>query len=417
MKILICGAGISGLLNAIAIKKLAGITPVVIDKRTAFDDATGSVELSPNTQQILQDLGLYYAIEREASEIESIRLSDGIDDKLATESDMRLYGVRYGYSHRILPYMDFIRILIEECDKHDIPLYWGVELVKAQQTDDSVQVDLKTDDDQNKFGLRNFDLVLGADGAYSRVRKDIVKGKTRKQMNAPCMAHYRAEIHDKSLVEAPMTKTVSYWRFAHSHIVMYPSPDGKHVQMQAFCDFDADIDDSANSFRIDNIRELIERLGPTTDWMKNAISTAVDAHKNTLPFLSSSLVKLGASPRIGFVGDAAIATWPHFGQDVGTAAEDALVFAYCLECYTNPNTALALYKQKRQDRHKQVNKQLLSAFKVLRTGPSFRLAKRYGRKLLSAIDYNYSFLGKHSGLMSYDVVRVARDTPKQSHRQ
>ena len=160
MKILIVGAGIAGLTLA-ALLKQRGFAPELIDHQYDFSDAGYMLGLFPLGCRILYGLGLIDEYLEQTVPLEDYWMRD---DKGRTLQKMSLAAIFSAYG----PYRCFsrdvlLRILLKACDGLTIKM--GMALTNLQQNSSDVRVTF------SDGRLADYDLVVGADGMYSNVRR------------------------------------------------------------------------------------------------------------------------------------------------------------------------------------------------------------------------------------------------------
>ena len=162
MRVLIAGAGMAGLTLG-ALLRQRGTEADIIDHARDFDHAGYVLGLYPLGNRVLHGLGAYD---------EFVAASEAMDDYLVARGngstikafDFRPFTEKYGQI-RILGRGDLLRILHRAGGSPNIRM--GTTISAMTDNGDSVRV--RTSDGQD----REYDLVVGADGIHSQVRKHV----------------------------------------------------------------------------------------------------------------------------------------------------------------------------------------------------------------------------------------------------
>jgi len=162
-RILIVGGGIAGLSLAIALHR-QGYSPELVERSRAWSAIGAGIITPANGVRVLRALGVGEAIDQTAAVIRRFGFFDQRGELLC-ETDLedlwRGVGRTLGIS----------RVKLQEAlvkGASGVPIRLGVSLVTLTQDDDLVQVALS----DGTSG--DYDLVVGADGIYSTVRRTVM---------------------------------------------------------------------------------------------------------------------------------------------------------------------------------------------------------------------------------------------------
>ncbi len=148
MKILIVGAGIGGLTLAAFLKRL-NIDFEIVEKRTDTDKQGYSLGIWDNGRDILRKLGIEEKLDETGKRIKNFIICNGTGKILKNYNLQDLY-TTYGSAYTHL-------------DRTAL-LGWLTDLVGKERINRGITIDSK---DQ----LKNYDLVVAADGVHSKVRE------------------------------------------------------------------------------------------------------------------------------------------------------------------------------------------------------------------------------------------------------
>lgn len=157
MKILISGAGIAGLTLAYWLKQ-QGLTPTVIEKHPFLRKGGYKVDIRGAALEVAKRMGIYQAL---------IDKNVNIEGSQFVTSDHRVYHFDediLGNSSKgdiEINRWDLCQILLDSMD--EIEIIYNESITKFHESEGMVYFE--------HINPRKFDIVVGADGTYSRVRK------------------------------------------------------------------------------------------------------------------------------------------------------------------------------------------------------------------------------------------------------
>jgi 2-polyprenyl-6-methoxyphenol hydroxylase-like FAD-dependent oxidoreductase len=160
--VLISGAGIAGPTLAFWLKA-AGFEPTLIERAPALRTGGYVIDFWGLGYDIAERMGLLAEIDRSGYHVREMRIVDDTGRRVTgfgTEVFNELTGGRYMTLQR----SDLSRLLFEKVDGR-AEIIFGDEIVGLHEESEFVRVELK------HGGSRRFDLVIGADGLHSVVRK------------------------------------------------------------------------------------------------------------------------------------------------------------------------------------------------------------------------------------------------------
>ncbi len=160
--VLISGIGIGGPTLAYWLQA-AGFSPTLVERAPMLRSGGYAIDFWGLGYEIAERMGLKGDIDRIGYHIRELRIVDDRGERIAgfgTKVFRELTGGRFVTLGR-----SDLSVLLFEKIKGTTEVIFGDEIVSLEEHTDSVRVQLE------KAGMRRFDLVIGADGLHSNVRK------------------------------------------------------------------------------------------------------------------------------------------------------------------------------------------------------------------------------------------------------
>jgi 2-polyprenyl-6-methoxyphenol hydroxylase-like FAD-dependent oxidoreductase len=314
MKVVIVGGGIGGLSLARELT-LRGIRATVLERQAQLDPVGAGIIMNPNAMQVLERNGLAAEVRRESWPYLMRETRDQAGRLLATRDYRPLYESGKLAQGALVHRANLLGALYNSLPPGTVTHGSSVKSVKPLSAD----------------------LVIGADGIRSQVRREIF-GDPGKEIRprymgyrshrlvmdnvagVRCFTEYLGRGQRIGLV--PISeKRIYIWTTFNSPEHEQPAPDLPRLFAQ---------------FTHEPVRELFSALPPA----QQIITTAIEE-------LWAGKWCIG---RVALLGDAAHAMTPNIGQGAGMAMEDAAVLAEELASGAALDRALANYEQRRKAR-------------------------------------------------------------------
>ncbi|HLT07244.1 MAG TPA: FAD-dependent monooxygenase [Cyclobacteriaceae bacterium] len=163
-EILIVGAGPSGLAAALFLHQ-QGLKPLIVEKEQQLSRHSKALGVNPNTLQLLEKIGLARRFMENGRKMERINFWKG--EQLIFQNDFTK--VRHKYPFMLIqPQKESERLLMESLLERGIDVQFGTEL-DALSLNDGVANAILNAPDVHVY-QEEFKLIIGADGARSKVR-------------------------------------------------------------------------------------------------------------------------------------------------------------------------------------------------------------------------------------------------------
>lgn len=342
MRVLVVGGGIGGLTAALALSR-AGASVTLIEREATFAPAGAGIILAPNAVAILAQLGVDLRACGEQVAAMSLRTASG---RVLQHLDLAAWSVSHGPSlafHRAELHRAMVAALPREVD-----LRLGHALADWRDTGDRVEVELRC-------STESFDLLLGADGIHSGVRRALAGEGGVRYSGYTC---WRGVCANPGL-----TDTVEVWGPRGARMGMVPLRAGRlYVFLVASAARRAPAPEWPSGFV-----SLFGHLGEDCRRVLRTLEEA-DLMHHDLEELERPRWGRG---RVWLLGDAAHAMTPNLGQGAAMAIEDGLVLTRCLE-EGDTAAAHARYVGERHARVRriQIDSRRLGRMAHWRSGPA-----------------------------------------------
>ncbi|KAJ9616815.1 hypothetical protein H2200_000534 [Cladophialophora chaetospira] len=323
----ICGAGIGGLATAIAIRK-AGAKVTVLEAALELGEIGAGIQMTPNVARLLMKWGVDKVIGDDLVEFEELnmRRKDGtkIGYTRVIPNVRNNLGVPWWLVHR----MHLHSGLAEVARREGADLVIDARVAKVDWTSDpSGKVSVTTE----KGKTWAFDLLIGADGVRSTVRKLILPHVKPRPPTGNCA--YRALVPYDQIRKDPIAKelieklTMEVWMAEKSYIISYPISGGKLFNMVLSHHVDHLVDDVEDIDMEKDFRQMYKEYDPRIKRIVDMVDSA-----RRWPLLVTGPLETWSTKEknVVLMGDAAHSMTNHMAQGAATSMEDGAFLARTL---------------------------------------------------------------------------------------
>jgi 2-polyprenyl-6-methoxyphenol hydroxylase-like FAD-dependent oxidoreductase len=335
-RILIIGGGFSGMSAAIQLRR-QGHEVDLVEIDPGWRSYGAGISLGGATLRAFRTLGILEAFLAQGSATDDVQLCLPHGPKVADLPTPRIAGADVPGGGGIMRPV-LARILAEATRASGANVFLGCSFTTIDQDADGVDVGF-TDGQR-----RRYDLVIGADGLYSKVRETLFPQAPKPQYSG--QAVWRAVLPRPPEVETaimwmgpqikpgvnPVSKTEMYL------FVTEPRPTNHHVDPASFAEH---LRGLLAGFPAPMLQAIREQIGPDSQ----IVFRPLEGLLMPCPWFSG---------RVVLIGDTVHATTPHLASGACIGIEDALVLAEELGRAAAVSEALAAFEARRWERCRMV---------------------------------------------------------------
>jgi FAD-dependent urate hydroxylase len=359
-RILVVGAGLAGLALARALRR-AGMDPEVVERETDWRDAGTGMYLPANGVRALRALGLEGAVAARAASIPHQRLLDH-RGRLLAEIDLdRLWG-------DVGPCLALPRTELHQILREGMPVQLGRTIRSLEHLDGPVQVGF------DDGGGGDYDLVVGADGLHSTVRRLAVDPRPPVPVGQ----------HSWRFLAAcpPQVSTWTVMLGRGTSFLTVPVGPGL---VYGYADVTADTaaGGERNGNPVGRLREHFAGFAAPVPGLLDQLEDPARVHAAPIEQVAEERWGRGA---VVLVGDAAHGMSPNMAQGAALAFEDALVLAACLRDVATITDAVAAFVARRNRRTGWVRAQTHRRDRTRNLPPVLRdlTLRAFGRRIFQS---------------------------------
>lgn len=354
-RVAIVGAGIGGLTAAAALVQ-KGFEVAVYERARELGEVGAGLQLAPNAVKVIRALGLEAAFLKVACEPKvrlSIQWADGtVRAREPFKGAMeQTFGARYCTAHRA----DLHALLLSKVPENAV--HTDAECLDVKNSGDSAVLRLSGGREAEA------DVVIGADGIHSVVRKSLFGASHPRFTRQICwrLILPMEELHRAAdALPIPMDGSeYTGWLGPTGHVLFYPLRGGELLNI-----FAGRVSDewASESWTVpSDVQEMLDAYAGWHPGMLTVMSRAREAYKwgiHDRDPLANWVVG-----RIALLGDAAHPMMPTLAQGAAISLEDGYAIARHLDqCPGDPAAALAAYGRERQPRSSKVQLQARQQF-------------------------------------------------------
>ena len=358
VRILIVGAGIAGLAAARTLRGWGAAVEIIERAVAPMSEGTG-IYLPGNAVRALSGLGLGAQVAEFAVCIERQRVADHRGRMLF---DIEMAGVWNGVGPCVaLHRAQLHQVLL--AGARDVPIRWG-HSPQAVTVDDA-GVTVKFSDGV----IGRYDLVLGADGLHSTVRRLVFDAPTPRPVG-----QYARRFVVAWPQAAPIWSVLLGW---NSSFLTIPIGGGR---MYCYCD-------GPLTSPPPPLRELLAGYAEPVPTLLDALDEASNGDgTGQAGAVEEVVLDSWSRGAVLLIGDAAHATSPNMAQGAAMALEDAIVLSESLTAADSIPDAFAAYERRRRPRTDWVLRQTHRRDRTRTLYPAARnlLLKRFGQRIFHA---------------------------------
>ncbi|MBB4574261.1 FAD-dependent monooxygenase [Rhizobium lentis] len=304
----IIGAGIAGLTAALSLSR-RGISSEIFEQADELTEVGAGLQLSPNASRILAGLGILDTLSKIWLEPESIRLISGSSlRQLAVVPAGKFARQRWGAPYGVLHRTTLQKALLAAVEAEPLcRLHLGMRMEAGPPPSE-----------------RLADVVIGADGVWSKLRQSIAGGPSPRFSGNIA---YRFTIAEDEAPGFLDRTSVSAFLGGSAHLVSYPLKETGSFNMVAITDGNIAPQAWQSEPTAEQRAQLRSRLA---GWNAAIVSLLERQPKLTFWPLFETTSGAWQDGRAVLIGDAAHAMMPFAAQGAAMAIEDAYELAACL---------------------------------------------------------------------------------------
>jgi 2-polyprenyl-6-methoxyphenol hydroxylase-like FAD-dependent oxidoreductase len=363
-RVLIVGAGMGGMMLAISLRR-QGIIPVLVERQPTWPTHGAGIYLLGNALRALESMGLAEEVSRNGTPILSQTIFTNHGRKLATIDTASVWG-SCGACIGIRR-ADLQTTLVNAL---------GDSVVKFSTTIDAISQNGEFATVQFNDGTRHdFDLVVGADGIRSSVRK-LVFGNTQPR--------FCGQMGWRFLVNCP--EGISGWTLFIGRgqaFLFIPVGHG-----QAYCYSDMTMTHPIEDPLEGRLERLRLRFKGFASPVQQALAQLAASDQIHFGAIEDILQEPWGSGRVLLIGDAAHGTSPNMASGAAMAFEDALVLSRSIAAGASSAQVISDYTTARTGRIQWLHEQTHARDKIRNLPPVVRdLMTRFLAKVVYRKNY------------------------------
>ncbi len=322
--IVIVGAGMAGLLNAIALRKALPMAKISIyEKASELKGLGGALMLWPTGIKRLRDLGLSNIVDELDVKINYTTMYDD-ENKLLYKGDLNKFYEKTGDAIITVERAKLQALLLKAAQERNIDIHLNHTYVDVFESSGTGTTVTFTDNAKGKNIQVNADLVIAADGANSAIRKEKIEKDATLEYTGLCVW---IGILDKGTVDFPLDQTY-FQPWHNAGVWICPLNDGRQGFYAYYRMEEKDFKPVEQGKKLAQLKELYnDKLNEQSPFNAKILNAPENEHTYAGPTyeVKGLTTWISAGGRILLTGDAAHATSPTHGYNTSSAADDAYV--------------------------------------------------------------------------------------------
>lgn len=372
-RIAIIGGGIGGLATALALER-RGAEVIVCEQSTAQSQIGAGLNLTPNAIKALRALGVEEKANAVGCGSEFLLIRSWKSGRYITRMRRGDFREKFGAPNLSVHRADLLDVLSSALKTTEMRL--GARCIAAEGRECGA---LARFADGSEIEA---DIVVGADGIHSVVRKSLFGADAPRFTGCICwrgMAPASAVPRDIDIADGAL------WMGPHGHVVHYPVRRGELINIVAHFDSDAWTEESWT--RECDVAEVMTTYAAWNSELTRLFPCSESWYKWAL-YDRDPLARFSLG-RVTLLGDSAHAMLPYLGQGAAMAIEDGCVLAAMIVRHGDDlGAALAEYERLRAPRTRAAvlgsrararENHLASPLARLQRDVKFALRERFGR--------------------------------------
>lgn len=335
MKIIVVGAGIAGLTMALACQRV-GINVKVYEKAKKLEHIGGGVLLWPHGLRYLDWLGLSQHVKPFSLPIKQCYILNEVGEKIFSEEYAHFYSLIGG---EILPIDRSLlqQALVEQLQENSLQLNKACVAIQNEQDQATVIFADGTQD--------SADLIIGADGIHSIVRKSFNEQASPEYTNHCWWGGIVAQKDVPALVPNEVFTAIGLGKMCiawptHGECFMWYLPVKMPLEKVI-----------RNGEEWSQLQSLCAGWNPAVEQL---IQAPAVGKKFYVPIYALPPQERLSHHRVVLIGDAAHALGPVLGQGASQAIEDVFVLMQCLKDRIGISNILKKYEAFRHGKYKRI---------------------------------------------------------------